>query len=176
MERSTSKYQHEVTYLFRSVEFWLILFNVIHSYLLRFITFQRFDYFVNPARADPAWFDTFTMDHYLYTIRTRRDHKICLCLSPVFVVKSRLLEAHSRSSKSSTGNAMLVKSLDCVFHSYEWERSSSFWCTVFGVETMEAQMKGSVISIETKPSNPDSKSYLPRSMLCSDVTSQIWWT
>jgi len=141
--------------LFRLVKFWLILFTAIHSYLLRFVTFQRFDYFVNPARADPAWFDTFLTDNYLYTIRTRRDHKICLCLSPVFVVKSRLLEAQSRSlSKSSSGNAMLVKSLDCVFHSYEWERSSSFWCTVFGVETMQAQLNGSIISIETKPSNP----------------------
>src|SRR6202050_5899116 len=132
--------------------------DAMHSYLLKFITFQRFDYFVNPARADPAWFDTFSTDNYLYTIRTRRDHKICLCLSPVFVVKSRLLEAQSRSlSKSSSGNAMLVKSLDCVFHSYEWEQSSSFWCTVFGVETMQAQLNGSIRSIETKPSNPGSE-------------------
>lgn len=125
------------------------------DYLLRFITFQRFDYFINPARADPTWFDTFSTDNYLYTIRTRRDHKICLCLSPVFVVKSRLLEAQSRSLSKSSGKGMMVKSLDCVFHSYEWERSLSFWCTVFGVETMQAQLNGSVISIETKPGNPD---------------------
>ena len=159
MERSTSKYQHGVTCLFHLVKFWLILFNVIHSYLLRFITFQRFDYFINPARADLAWFDTFTMDHYLYMIQSHWDHK-----------------AQSHLSKSSPGNTMLVKSLDCVFHSYEWECSLSFWCTMFRVETIEAQIKGSIISIETKPSNPDSESYLPRSMLCSDVTSQISWT
>jgi len=135
-----------------------MLFTAIHSYLLRFITFQRFDYFINPARADPTWFDTSSADNYLYTIRTRREHKICLCLSPVFVVKSRLLEAQSRSLSKSSGKAMLVKSLDCVFHSYEWERSLSFWCTVFGVETMQAQLNGSIISIETKPGNPDSES------------------
>jgi len=157
VEGPTSKSQHGISYLFCSVEFQLILFTAIHSYLLGFITFQRFDYFVNPARADPAWFDTFSTDNYLYIIRTRQDHKICLCLSPVFIVKSRLLDAQSRSLSKSSGNAMLVKSLDCIFHSYEWERSSSFWCTVFGVETMQAQLNGSVVSIETKPSNPDSE-------------------
>ena len=72
-------------------------------------------------------------------------------------IKSRLLDAQSCSLSKSLGNVMLVKSLDCIFHSYEWERSSSFWCTVFGVETMQAQLNGSVISIETKPSNPDSE-------------------
>ena len=83
---------------------------------------------------------------------------ICLCLSPVCVVNSRLLESHSRlQSATSPGSRMLLKSLDCVFHSYEWERSSSFWCTVFGVETIQAQLNGAAISMETKPSNIGSK-------------------
>lgn len=131
-----------------------MLFTVIDSYLSRFITFQHFDYFINPACADPLWFDTFSRDNYLYTIQTCQDHKICLCLTPVFAVNSQLLEAQSCSwSKSSLGK---VKSLDWIFHSYEWEHSSSFWCTVFGVESMQVQLNGLVISIETKPSNTDS--------------------
>jgi len=125
------------------------------KYLSKFATFQHFDYFVNPARADPTLFSTFSPDNYLYTMRSHESKKTSLCLSPVFVVRSRLLEPHPRSqSNTSSGNRMLLKSLDCIFHSYEWERSSSFWCTVFGVDTMQAQLNGATISIETKPSNP----------------------
>ena len=141
-----------------------------YRYLSKFVTFQHFDYFVNPARADPNLFSTFSPDNYLYTMRSRESRKICLCLSPVFVVKSRLLEAHSRSqSNKSSGNSMLLKSLDCIFHSYEWERSSSFWCTVFGVDTMQAQLNGSAISIETKPSKPGSKSVYGNTSISSDI-------
>ena len=147
----------------RSFIDWLLFYWVLnanftdYSYLSKFVTFQRFDNFINPARADPASFTTFT-DGYLSTMKSRQNSKICLCLSPVYVVQSRLLEPHSRSqSTTSFGNQMLLKSIDCIFHSYEWERSSSFWCTVFGVETMQAQLIGAAISIETKPSNPSSK-------------------
>ena len=148
--------QHEVTVCLLS---YLVLdANVTAcSYLLRFVTFQHFDNFINPARTNPASFTTFT-DGYLWTIKSRQNGKICLCLSPVFVVQSRLLEPHSRSlSSTSPGHQMLLKSIDCIFHSYEWECSSSFWCTVFGVETMQAQLNGAAISLETKPSNPSSK-------------------
>ncbi|KIM72005.1 hypothetical protein PILCRDRAFT_16525 [Piloderma croceum F 1598] len=107
------------------------------KYLSKFINFQSFDKYINPARADPNWFGTQTSDNYLYTLKLRQRNRICLCLSPV------------------SGNNILVKSLECIFHSYEWKRSSSFWCTVFGVDTMQAQLNGGTISIETKPSNPN---------------------
>src|SRR5882762_8404793 len=116
--------------------------NVIRRYLSKFITFQRFDKFINPARADPTWFSTYSSDNYLYTIKLRQDNQICLCLSPVFVLKSHLLEPYSCSLSNTSGNNMLVKSLECIFHSYEWEQSLSFWCTVFGVDTMQAQLNG----------------------------------
>lgn len=128
-------------------------------YLLQFVTFQRYENYINPARSDVDWFEAYSSDNYLHTIRLRAGGKICVCLSPVFVVKSRLREAHSCSSYvTSSVNAMLVKSLECIFHSYEWERSSSFWCSLFGVETMQAQLNGAVISIETKPSSISSES------------------
>jgi len=125
------------------------------KYLSKFINFQSFDKYINPARADPNWFSTLSPDNYLHTIKLRQRNRICLCLSPVLVVQSRLLEPYSRSFSSGSGNNMLVKSLECIFHSYEWERSSSFWCTVFRVDTMQAQLNGGTISIETKPSNPN---------------------
>ena len=145
---------------------------MVYRYLSKFVTFQRYDYFVNPARADPTLFSTFSPDNYLYTMRLHESKKICLCLSPVFIVKSRLLEPHSRSlSSTSSGNRMLLKSLDCIFHSYEWERSSSFWCMVFGVDTMHAQLNGAAISIETKPSNPSSKFICRHKCIWSDIAT-----
>ena len=176
MEKSTWKFYHEVPSLFCSVKL-IMLFITIDSYFLRFITFQHFDYFVNPAHADPVWFDTFSADNYLYTTWTHQDHKICLCLTPIFVVNSQLLETQSHSwSKSSSGKVMLVKSLDCIFHSYEWECSLSFWYTVFEFESMQVQLNGPIISIETKPSNTNIYVSLSHSSLVSDAMTQIQWT
>jgi len=84
-------------------------------FLSQFVTFQHFDYFVNPAHADPTWFSTFSPDNYLYTMRSHDSKKTSLCLSLVFVVRSRLLEPHPCSqSNTSLGNRMLLKSLDCI--------------------------------------------------------------
>jgi len=154
LEKQAPQAEHGVTNCFLSYRVLTANFTD-YIYLLKFVNFQRIDNFIDPARADPASFATVT-DGYLSTIKSHQNGKICLCLSPVFVIQSRLSEPHSRSqTTTSFGNQLLLKSIDCIFHSYEWEQSSSFWCTVFHVETMRAQLNGAAISMETKPSNPN---------------------
>jgi hypothetical protein len=156
LEKPAPQAKHEVTNCFLSCQVLNANFTD-YSCLSQFVNFQCFDNFINPARADPTSFATVT-DGYFSTIKSRQNGKICLCLSPVFVIQCRLLEPHSRSQTSTSfANQLLLKSIDCIFHSYKWERSSSFWCTVFHVETMRAQLNGATISMEMKPSNPNSK-------------------
>lgn len=126
--------------------------NFIYSHLKTFVTFQWYQNFINPTWADSVWFHTSSYNNYLHMIITAHGKANCLCLSPVFIAKLNLLKAQCHW----TANKQLIELIDCIFHSYEWERCSSFWCMVFGVDSLQGQLKGSAILIETKPSSATS--------------------
>ena len=108
--------------------------------------FEQYRHFVNPARTNVnLYMANVATDGYLTTLALKNG-SICLCLSPVYVSRSRLLQPyHTQGDKQ-------LKSLECVFHSYEWERSTSLFCMVFGVDSLQGQLNGGAISIATRPS------------------------
>jgi hypothetical protein len=88
-------------------------------YYKTFMDFQRYRHFINPARVNPKLLTkVIASDGYLTTLALANEN-LCLCLSLVYVAHSRLLSPHQ------TAGDKQIKSLDCIFHSYEWERATS---------------------------------------------------
>ena len=107
--------------------------------------FEQYHHFVNPARTNvDLYMVNIATDGYLTTLALK-NRSICLCLSPIYVSRSHLQPYHMQGDKQ-------LKSLECVFHSYEWERSTSLFCMVFGVDSLQGQLNGGAISIATRPS------------------------
>lgn len=109
--------------------------------------FQRYRHFINPARVNPKLLTkVVASDGYLTTLALANEN-LCLCLSLVYVANSRLLSPHQ------TAGDKQIKSLDCIFHSYEWERATSLFCMLFGVDKLQAQLTNGTISIATRPTS-----------------------
>jgi len=126
-------------------------------YFKLFMDFQRFRDFVNPARENPKTFTTIvSTDGYLTTLALASGSP-CLCLSLVYVTRCRLLNPYQ------TAGDKQIKSLDGVFHSYEWERATSLFCMLFGVEKLQAQLNGGTISFATRPTSISKSIYLTQS-------------
>lgn len=114
---------------------------------MTFMDFQRYRHFINPARVNPKLLTkVVASDGYLTTLALANEN-LCLCLSLVYVANSRLLSPHQ------TAGDKQIKSLDCIFHSYEWERATSLFCMLFGVDKLQAQLTNGTISIATRPTS-----------------------
>jgi hypothetical protein len=117
----------------------------MNRYFKTLMDFEKYRQFVNPARtAVNLYTANVAPDGYLTTLALKNGN-ICLCLSLVYVARSRLLQPYQTSGDKQ------LKSLECIFHSYEWERATSLFCMVFGVDALQAQLNTGTISIATRP-------------------------
>jgi hypothetical protein len=138
--------------------------DCLHRYYKVFIDFQIYQHFVNPSRAHPRCFTNIVAQDGYLTSLALANGNICVCLSLVYVAKCRLLRPHQTSGEKQ------LKSLECIFHSYEWEQATSLFCMVFGVDRLQAQLTNGAISIATRPTS--SKGALSTGLW--HVTDHLW--
>ncbi|KAF6754970.1 hypothetical protein DFP72DRAFT_812266 [Ephemerocybe angulata] len=112
--------------------------------------FRSHKHFINIARISPL--DVLVRELggpsptlHLYT----GDRKIAICLSPVQVKASHILEP------SPTG--VKQKRINGVFHTQELERTVGFVCTVFGKETLGSQLGREEMQFTTRSVFGDSE-------------------